>query len=140
VLGGGGIVPDVIAGDSAPDPAERRFFVELGADVPRWREALTAEARALVREGAIRDSAFVVRPAWRARVRQQLDRMGLRVSSATFAGVPALVDRSLGNEIARQAFGIPFAQRRLVRADPVVQRAAELLRRARAPSDVFVTE
>ena len=140
VLGGGGIVPDLVSGDSAPDPAERRFFVELGADVPRWREALAVQARALVREGVIRDSAFVVRPEWRARVRDQLDRMGLRVSRSTFADVPAMVDRSLGNEIARQAFGIPFAQRRLVRSDPVVQRAAELLRRARTPADVFVTE
>ncbi len=140
VLGGGGIVPDLVAGDSAPDPAERRFFAELGADVPRWREALTAQARALVREGAIRDTNFTVRPEWRLRVRGQLERMGLHVTRATFAEVPGLIDRSLGAEIARQAFGIPFALRRQVRTDPVVQRAAELLRRARVPADVFVAE
>lgn len=140
VLGGGGIVPDLIAGDSAPDPAERRFFAELGAEVPRWREALTDEARALVREGAIRDTAFASRPEWRNRVRARLDRMGVRVSRSTFAEVSELVDRSLGNEIARQAFGVPFALRRQVRTDPVVQKAAELLRRARTPADVFVAE
>jgi carboxyl-terminal processing protease len=140
VLGGGGIVPDLIAGDSAPDPAERRFFAQLGADVPRWREALTAQARALVREGAIRDTAFTMRPEWRLRVRGQLDRMGLHVTRSTFAEVSELIDRSLGAEIARQAFGIPFALRRQVRTDPVVQRAAELLRRARNPADVFAVE
>ena len=137
VYGGGGIVPDVVAGDSAPDPAERRFFSELGAEVPRWREALTAQARALIAEGAIRDSMFSVRPEWRARVRNRLTAFGVRVSASTFAEVPELVDRSLGNEIARQAFGIPYAQRRQVRADSVVQRAAQLLRRARTPAGVF---
>lgn len=140
VYGGGGIVPDVIAGDSAQDPAERRFFSELGADVPRWREALTAEARALLAERLVRDSLFMVRPEWRARVRARLVAMNVRVSSTTFADVPALVDRQLGNEIARQGFGIPYSQRRLVRADSVVARAAVLLRRAKQPSDVFSLE
>lgn len=140
VLGGGGIVPDIAAGDSAQDPAERRFFAELGGDVPRWRESLTAEARALMREGAIRDSLFTVRPAWRARVHARLASFGVRVSQPTFEAVPELVDRSLGNEIARQAFGIPYAQRRQVRSDEVVRRAADVLRRARTPLDVFVAE
>lgn len=140
VYGGGGIVPDVTAGDSLPDPAERRFFSELGADVPRWREALTAEARALLAERAVRDSLFGTRPEWRTRVRARLARLGVRVSDATFAAVPALVDRSLANEIARQGWGIPYAQRRAVRADSVVSRAAELLRRARTPRDVYATE
>jgi carboxyl-terminal processing protease len=140
VYGGGGIVPDVIAGDSAQNPAERRFFAELGADVPRWREALTAEARALLAERVVRDSLFMVRPEWRARVRARLATMNVRLSSTTFADVPALVDRQLGNEIARQGFGIPYSQRRLVRADSVVARAADLLRRAKQPSDVFSIE
>ncbi len=140
VYGGGGIVPDVVAGDSAVDPAERRLLAELGADVPRWREALTAQARALIREGAVRDTNFTVRAEWRPRVRRQLESYGVRVSATTFAEAPDLVDRQLGNEIARQAFGIPFAQRRFVRTDTVVQRAAELLRRARTPQGVFAAE
>jgi carboxyl-terminal processing protease len=140
VLGGGGIVPDLLAGDSAPDTAERRFLAELGADVPRWREALTSVARGLIRDGAVRDSLFSVRPDWRARVRVELDRRNLRVARATFDGVPSLVDRALGNEIARQAFGVAYAQRRTVRSDVVVQRAADLLRRARSPMDVFAAE
>jgi carboxyl-terminal processing protease len=140
VFGGGGIVPDLVAGDSAPNPAERRFFAELGADVPRWRVALTAEARALVQQGAVRDSMFTVRPEWRPRVQARLAAMGMRVNPATFESVPDLIDRSLGNEIARQAFGIPYSQRRLVRLDDVVARAAEVLRRARTPADVFLAE
>jgi hypothetical protein len=139
-LGGGGIVPDVAAGDSTPNLAERRFFAELGADVPRWRVALTAEARALLQQGAVRDSLFTVKPAWRPRVQARMAAMGIRVNPTTFEAVSDLIDRSLGNEIARQGFGIPYAQRRLVRLDGVVSQAADVLRRARTPADVFIAE
>ena len=140
VYGGGGIVPDVIAGDSAPDPAERRFFSELGADVPRWREAVVAEARAVLAERLVRDSTFAVDPAWRTRLRARLDRMGVRLSATTYGAAPRLVDRALGNEIARQGWGGAYAQRRQLRNDAVVSRAAELLRRARSARDVFATD
>lgn len=137
VLGGGGIVPDVMAGDSVQDPAERRFIAELGADIPRWREVLVAEARALMREGAVRDSLFAVRPEWRRRLVTRAGQFGLKVAPQTFDAVPALLDRALGNEIARQGFGIPYSQRRLVRTDTVIVRAADVLRRASVPRDVF---
>lgn len=140
VFGGGGIVPDVAVGDSTMDPAERRLLAELGAEVPRWREALTAEARALLAQGAVRDSLFTVNPAWRGRLQARLRAMGLRVNASTFEEAAAFVDRRFGEEIARQGWGVPYAQRRQVRADAVVLRAAEVLRRARAPQDVFVAE
>lgn len=140
VYGGGGIVPDVVAGDSMPDPAERRFFAELGADVPKWRETLTAEARALVRDGVVRDSLFTVRPEWRTRLRSRARAASLKVTANTFAEAAAYVDRALGNEIARQGFSLAYAQRRQVRNDRVVSRAAEVLRRAKTPQDVFATE
>lgn len=140
IYGGGGIVPDVIAGDSATDPAERRFFAELGADVPEWRALVSTQAAALVRGGLVRDSLFTVSSAWRARLRADLLRRRLRVSVATFDEVPALVDRELGREIARQAFGIPYSQRRQVRGDRVVQQAAEILRRAKTPRAVYSDE
>jgi len=140
VYGGGGIVPDIAAGDSLPDPMERRFLAELGADVPKWRETLTAEARALVQARTVRDSVFMVRPEWRRTLQARARASGLRVSPETFADAAAYVDRALGYEIARQGWGLPYAQRRIVRSDGVVQRAAELLRRARLPMDVFATE
>lgn len=140
VFGGGGIVPDVAVGDSTMDPAERRLLAELGAEVPRWREALTAEARALLAQGAVRDSLFTMNPAWRSRLQARLRAMGLRVNASTFDEAAVFVDRRFADEIARQGWGVPYAQRRQVRADAVVLRAAEVLRRARAPQDVFVAE
>jgi carboxyl-terminal processing protease len=137
VLGGGGIVPDLVAGDSVPDRAERRLFAELGADVPKWRNLVGTQVAALLRSGAVRDSMFTVIPAWRARLRAAVQREGLRLSESTFDEARAVIDRELGREIARQAFGVPYQQRRSVRADVVVQRAADVLRRAKEPRQVF---
>ncbi len=140
VYGGGGIVPDVVAGDSAAPLEERRFFAELAGDFQAWRDLVDREAAALIRRGAVRDSLFTVQPAWRARLRAAVQRTHLRLTLATFDEASAVVDRELGREIAQQAFGIPYQQRRQVRRDPVVQRAAEVLRRAREPKQVFATE
>jgi len=137
VLGGGGIVPDVVAGDSTPNPAERRFFADLGAEVPHFSELVRTEAAALIREGAVRDSLFTVRPAWRERLRTRLVRDGVKVNPTTYESIGSFLDRAIGNEVARQAFGAAYAQRRTLREDVVVQRAADVLRRARAPKDVF---
>jgi carboxyl-terminal processing protease len=140
VLGGGGIVPDVVAGDSAPNPAERRFFAELGSEVPHFNEMLRTEAAALIREGAVRDTLFSVRSAWRERLHVLLVRDGVKVNPETYASIGGFLDRVLGNEIARQAYGASYAQRRALREDAVVQRAAGILRRARTPHDVFTAE
>ena len=137
ILGGGGIVPDMIAGDSVPDRAERRFYAELGAGVPEWRALVADQAASLVRSGAVHDSMFSVLPAWRARLRSDVMRKGLKLSVTTYDEVPALIERELGREIARQAFGVPFQLRRQVRNDAVVQRAAEVLRKAKGPKEVF---
>jgi carboxyl-terminal processing protease len=137
VYGGGGIVPDVTAGDSVADPAERRFNAALGKDVPAWRQLTRDLAMTLVREGAVRDSLFTVQPAWRDRLYRMMQRAGLHVDADLYAEVPTLVDRWVGNEAARLAFGVPYAQRRTVRNDEVVLRAAEILRQARTAKGVF---
>jgi carboxyl-terminal processing protease len=140
VYGGGGIVPDIATGDSIADPAERRFYAELGSDVPAWRALVRTLAQSLVREGAVRDSLFSVSPAWRSRLRAMMERERLGVSIVTWDEAAPLVDRLLGNDIARIAYGVPYMQRRIVRADEVVHRAAEILRRARSPREVFAEE
>lgn len=140
VYGGGGIVPDLALGDSAPDPAERRFYSQLGRDVPAFRQVLRDLSTALVREGAVPDSNFTPQAAWRQRLRTQMDRQNLYVDVVTYEESAAMLDRLLGNEVARVAFGVPFAQRRQVRIDPVVQQAAERLKRAKKARDVFTAE
>lgn len=140
VYGGGGIVPDEVAGDSAADLAERRFYAELGKDLDAWRRISRAYATARVREGAVRDTLFTVPKTWRDQLYTQLDRAGVALSVVTYGEAHALVDRVLGNEAIRQAFGAAYLQRRVVRADATVQRAAAVLRKARSAREVFAGE
>ncbi len=137
VFGGGGIVPDLASGDSLPDPGERRLYAELGSRLPQWRTMVRDLAASLVREGAVRDTLFRVSAAWRLRLSRTMEQQHLPVSATTYSDATALVDRLLGNEAARLAFGVPFMQRRIVRADETVQRASEVLRRAKSPKEVF---
>lgn len=137
VLGGGGIVPDVIVGDSAGEAAAREFTAALGRDLTVWRSAVRDLAEDLVREGAVRDTLVVVTPAWRTRLATAMRRRGLVVDVETFEAGAAVVDRILATEVARVAFGVPYAQRNALRTDIAIQRAAAVLRRATTPRDVF---
>jgi len=130
VFGGGGIAPDLSAGDSLPLPGERAFILSLGASAARFRETVNDFAAAEVRRGTVKDTAFVVMPAMREALFALATRRGIDVSRTAYNEASSLVDRQVGNEIARQAFGLPFAGRRVVRNDKVVQRAAALLRAA----------
>ncbi|MBA4070277.1 MAG: hypothetical protein C0497_00315 [Gemmatimonas sp.] len=137
VFGGGGISPDLLAGDSVPAPAERAFLLALGASAPRFREAMKDFAAAEVRRGAVRDTAFVVTPAMRDALWAEATRRGVDTPRSLYDDASLLVDRQLGNELARQAFGLPFAGRRSARNDRVLQRAAELLRRVTEPKELL---
>jgi carboxyl-terminal processing protease len=137
VFGGGGISPDLLAGDSVPSPNERAFLLALGAKAPNFREALKDFAAAEVRRGTLRDTTFTVTPALRDGLWKLAVRNGVDVPRSMFDDASALVDRQLGNELARQAFGLPYAGRRIVRNDRVVQRAADLLRKVTDPKQVL---
>ncbi len=140
IFGGGGIVPDVVAGDSVADEAEQRFVDEVGPDYAEWRRIARSFATARVREGAVHDSLFAVPLAWRQQLYARLDRAGVAVSVVTYREAHAVVDRIVGNEALRLAFGAAYVQRRVVRDDPVVQRAAGVLRKARSARAVFAAE
>lgn len=138
VLGGGGIVPDLIVGDSADEAAAREFTGALGRDLSVWRGVVREVAEAVVRDGAVRDTLITVAPAWRTRLATAMRGRGLVVDPETFEGASAVVDRVLATEIARVAFGVPYAQRNALRTDLAIQRAAAVLRRATRPRDVFL--
>ena len=133
VFGGGGISPDLLVGDSVPLPAERTFILSLGASAGKFRETVNDFAAGAVRSGMMKDTAFVVTPVMRENLYAMLVARHLDVPRNAFNDASGLVDRQLGNELARQAFGLNFAGRRVTRNDKVVQRAAALLREATDP-------
>lgn len=140
VLGGGGIVPDLSLGDTAALGAERRFIAALGEQVAAWRSVVREVATQLVREGVARDSLVRSAPAWRERLLTAGRRAGLTIQADLVEDASALIDRTIATEVVRTAFGAPYGVRWAVRNDPLVQRAATVLRRSRTIADVFAAE
>lgn len=127
MIGGGGIQPDIPAGDSTLSPAERAWVRAIGTKVTPFREALTAYAERVVAARRVRDPLFTVDQAMRDRLYAEMRARGVVVPRAIYDDVRESVDRVLGQEVARVAFGIPGAQQRAVRTDPVVAQAVALL-------------
>lgn len=127
LTGGGGIRPDISSGDSALSPAERAWVRAVGARVAPFRQALTASAEHVIRRRAIRDPLFTVDAAMRDDLYATMRARGVIVQRAIFDDVHESIDRVIGQEVARIAFGIPGAQLRAVRTDALVAQAAALL-------------
>jgi carboxyl-terminal processing protease len=137
VLGGGGVTPDVAAGDSAAPPAEVAFVRALGRNVAAFRDALSgyaAEARAA---GLVRDPAFAVTPAMREAVYRRLTAAGVRMDPVTFDSAGPLVDRQLGYEVARTAFGSDAEFRRRAADDAALRVAQRLAAGATSARELF---
>ena len=137
MLGGGGIRPDIVTGDSALSPAERAWVRAIGTRVALFREALSGTAEQLVKRRVVRDPLFTVDPAMRDALYAAMRAKGVDVSRTIFDDVHGSVDRVLGQEMARVAFGIPGAQQRAVRTDAVVTQAVALLQGVETADALF---
>jgi carboxyl-terminal processing protease len=137
VLGGGGIAPDLIVGDSALAPAEKAWVRAVGTRVPQFRDALSAYATEVTRRKLVQDADFTVTPEMRDGLYKMMEARSVIVSRKTYDDAREAVDRVLGSEIVRQAFGIPGAQHRAVKNDEVIAKAAALLRGVAAPADLL---
>jgi carboxyl-terminal processing protease len=133
VIGGGGIVPDIVAGDSVPPPAERAWVMAVGSRVRPFREALTAVAIQIARQPEVNSPEFAVTPAMREQLWRKMQAAKLDVSRDVYDRAHEAIDRVIGLEVARQKFGVPGAAQRSATGDPVVVKALELLRGISAP-------
>jgi carboxyl-terminal processing protease len=137
VAGGGGIQPDVLAGDTALAPGEQALEDALGNRVSVFRDAMVDVAIALRSRGAVRSRDFTV-------TNQMLDDLwvamrgrGLRFPRSTFDGATPLVSSLLAREIARFVFGPEAEAERAIRDDTVIQEAVRLAAAATSPSDLL---
>jgi carboxyl-terminal processing protease len=137
VFGGGGITPDVTSGDSAAAPAEVAFVRALGRRADAFRDAVADFAAGARASGAVRDERFAVTPAMRDAVYRGLQARGVKMDRATFDSAATLVDRRLGYEIARAAFGPDAEFRRRAATDVVLRTAQRLAAGSRTQQDVF---
>jgi carboxyl-terminal processing protease len=137
VYGGGGITPDVAAGDSAAPAAEVAFVRALGRRAGAFRDAAAAYAGEARASGLVRDERFVVTPAMREAVYRGLASRGVTMGRATFDAAASLVDRRLGYEIARAAFGADAEFRRRASSDAALRTAQRLAAGARTQQELF---
>jgi carboxyl-terminal processing protease len=137
VYGGGGITPDVIAGDSTTPALEADFVRALGAKARNFRDAVTDYALYLKGTRAIASPDFVVTPAMREEVWQRMKARGIDISRLVYDEAEPLVSRVMGFDIARYIFGGEAEFRRRASVDKALQKALELAHGARTEQDLL---
>jgi len=134
LYGGGGITPDVIVLPDTLTTAEQDFNKELAPRAGAVRAALYDIA--LQQKGKVALN-FTVSPAWRAQLFERLQRDSVKVDPKQYAAMTPLIDRILGAQVARVAFGDSTAFRRGISDDSQLERAIDLLSRSRSQQHLF---
>lgn len=137
VYGGGGITPDVLAGDSVAPAAETEFLRALGAQTSRFRDAVTDYALSLKATHAITTPDFVIVPAMREEIWNRMRARGIDIPRSLYDDAQSLVERQLAYEIARYVFGPDAEFRRRASQDQILQKALQLARGARTEQDLL---
>jgi carboxyl-terminal processing protease len=137
VYGGGGITPDVAAGDSATPVLEGIFIRALGANAGHFRDAVTDYALFLKGTRGITTPDFVVTPAMREEVWKRMKERGIDVPRNVYDEAEPLVSRTIGFDIARYIFGSDAEFRRRAAIDKPLQKALELARGAKSERDLL---
>ncbi len=137
VYGGGGITPDVIAGDTVTPLAEVNFMRALGGSARQFRDAVTDYARYLKGRRAIASPDFEVTPAMREEVWRRMIARGVDIPRPVFDEAEDMVSRFIAFDIARYVFGGEAEFRRRAAVDRPLQKALELARGARTEQDLL---
>jgi carboxyl-terminal processing protease len=137
VLGGGGIAPDVHVAAIEADSTAVRLQRALGADVPRFRDAITEFALGLKERGVVTERDFTVTPALLGQLRTTLAAEGIEIAPEEYERGAPVIARLLGGEIARYVFGPQEEFMRRVDQDVVLSRALSLAQEARTTEDLL---
>jgi len=137
VYGGGGITPDVIAGDSVIPIAEANLIHALGANGGHFRDAVTDYALYVKATHGVAAPDFVVTPAMRDEVWNRMKQRGIDIPRAVFDEGEPLVTRVIGYDIARYAFGSEAEFRRRASVDKALQRALQLAHGSPSESELL---
>jgi carboxyl-terminal processing protease len=137
VYGGGGITPDVIAGDSLTPVAEGVFSRALGASAGRFRDAVTDYALFLKGTRGITTPDFVVTAAMREEVWNRMKVRGIDIPRNVYDDAEPLVSRVIGFDIARYLFGSEAEFRRRASVDKPLLKALELARGSKSEQDLL---
>ena len=123
----GGITPDVAVSPDTLDLAEQTFVRAVLPKAAEFRASIFDVARA--QHGKV-TSNFTVTPQIRDELRARMSQGGITVEDKVFAGATSYVDLLLTQQTLRMAFGDSASVRRSMPVDPVLKRAAALLKQA----------
>ncbi len=137
VYGGGGITPDIIAGDTVIAPTIAALQMALGTHVGQFRDALTQCALSLKASGSIKDPNFAVTPAMREDLWKRMLAHGVDMPKGVYEEASNGVDTLLGYEIARFVFGPEGEFRRRAARDEPILKAAKLLAGSPTPRQLL---
>ena len=136
VLGGGGIVPDVLVPNRVAAKHDKALQEALGANVPKFRDATVDYAISLKTSHGVSSPDFEVTPAMRDELYRRLRARGIVVDRAVYDSAQTLVNRALGGQITRFVFGTQAEYARTLREDADLAKARELLRGASTPDQL----
>ena len=137
VYGGGGITPDVIAGDSAAPAVEANFTRALGAKTGLFRDAVADYALYLKGTNGIASPDFVVSPAMRDEVWNRMKARGIDVPRSVYDDAAPVVSRLIALDVSRYIFGSEAEFRRRASTDSVLNKALEIARGAKSEQDLL---
>ena len=133
MLGGGGIVPDVVVPTLVATKADKALQAALGAKVPQLRDAMVDYALSLKAARAVSSPGFVVTSAMRDERFRRLAARGIVLDRATYDAAAPLVTRALGSQITRYVFGARAEFARMLREDATMTKTLALLKGAKSP-------
>jgi carboxyl-terminal processing protease len=137
VYGGGGIAPDVTIASPLTAESELALARALGADAPKFRDAVTDYGLSLKAAGTIKSIDFVVTPAMLNELWRRMEASGIRIDRAVYDRASTTVTRVLEREIARYVFSPEAEFLRRARDDEAIRTATEILAGARDQRVVF---
>ncbi|HSU93778.1 MAG TPA: S41 family peptidase [Gemmatimonadaceae bacterium] len=137
VYGGGGITPDLLVAPTDSINGTRGFWRMIGAQAPKFRDALTESALAAKGGHAVRSPDFQITDSLRQSLWKRVEAKGIKLDRAHFDSLSTVIDRLLGIEIARYALGPDAEFKRRLSGDRVVAAALELSNGAQAENDLL---
>ncbi|MEO7362622.1 MAG: S41 family peptidase [Gemmatimonadaceae bacterium] len=137
VLGGGGIIPDVVINDSIAPQALQALTRAMGTKVADLRDAIASQALVIKRTSKLSGPSAPVTPDMLNGLYGNLVERKVAPDRALYDGAAEWIARSLGYEMTRVAFGVEAEFMRRAQDDIVLQRAAQLLQGSRTPREVF---
>ena len=137
--GGGGIAPDVVVRpDSAEIVARNRLQQALGnQNVVKYTDALAAFALDARARQTISSPTFTVTPAIRSQFLDLLRQRGVTLDQATVDATWPFMEKQIGGQTARFAFGRAGEVLRQTTDDPVLSTAKRLAARATSPASLL---